>query len=655
MSKSRYLTKSRFKLGSECATKLYYTGKTQYPDQKLDDPFLQALAEGGFQVGELAKKYYPGGHDIESLDYEEALLKTNELLKQDQVTIFEAAVRYNDLFIRVDILIKNKNHFELIEVKAKSYNKNEDSFFLKKGGIDSGWKSYLLDAAFQKYVVSKAFPSSTVAAYLMLADKTVTSATDGLNQKFRIKRSGNRKGIEVSNTLTPEDLSVKLLTKVSVDNEVQYLWENYEALSPRKNSFEKEIWLFAGAYKSDVKIAPLIGPQCKKCEFNISIDGEKLRSGFKECWKEALNFKDEDFNDPLVLEIWNGRNTQKYIDQQKVKLKDLVEEDIAPKESDKGGLSQSQRQWLQVQKANANDMTAYMDKEGLRFEFSKFKYPLHFIDFETIAPAIPFTKNRRPYEGVAFQFSHHTVDKDGSVKHVGEFLDIAAGFPNYNFLRALKKELEQDEGTIFRYSHHENTFLNHIYKQLLNDEDVSDKEELMEFIRTITRPTKDFKNKWEADRCMVDLCDLVIKYYYNPATRGSNSIKFVLPAILNSSKFLKEKYSKPIYGTSEIPSLNFKSFQWIKLDENQKVIDPYKQLPSLFEEATIEELELLLSEASEDSRLSDGGAAMTAYQKLQFTEMKDFERDELTKALKKYCELDTLAMVMIYEGWKAEL
>ena len=68
----RYLTKSRFQLSMECPTKLFYTRKDEYANKKLDDAFLLALAEGGFQVGELAKKYHPGGHDIRALGYEEA-------------------------------------------------------------------------------------------------------------------------------------------------------------------------------------------------------------------------------------------------------------------------------------------------------------------------------------------------------------------------------------------------------------------------------------------------------------------------------------------------------------------------------------------------------------------------------------------------------
>ncbi len=54
MAKRRYLTKTRFKLATECSTKLFYTGKNEYANQNLDDSFLLALSDGGFQVGELA-------------------------------------------------------------------------------------------------------------------------------------------------------------------------------------------------------------------------------------------------------------------------------------------------------------------------------------------------------------------------------------------------------------------------------------------------------------------------------------------------------------------------------------------------------------------------------------------------------------------------
>ncbi|MBU3752063.1 MAG: hypothetical protein FGM52_16750, partial [Mycobacterium sp.] len=62
MNSPRYLTKSRFKLAVECPTKLFYTGKPSiYRDSKQADSFLHMLAEGGYQVGELAKCQYPQG------------------------------------------------------------------------------------------------------------------------------------------------------------------------------------------------------------------------------------------------------------------------------------------------------------------------------------------------------------------------------------------------------------------------------------------------------------------------------------------------------------------------------------------------------------------------------------------------------------------
>lgn len=78
------------------------------------------------------------------------------------------------------------------------------------------------------------------------------------------------------------------------------------------------------------------------------------------------------------------------------------------------------------------------------------------------------------------------------------------------------------------------------------------------------------------------------------------------------------------------------------------VKDPYKLLPPIFSDLDLEEMDALVMEGS----IADGGAAMTAYSRMQFTEMSEAECERVTKALLKYCELDTFAMVMIYEYWK---
>jgi len=184
---------------------------------------------------------------------------------------------------------------------------------------------------------------------------------------------------------------------------------------------------------------------------------------------------------------------------------------------------------------------------------------------------------------------------------------------------------------------------------------VPDGKELCDFIKTITYASDSTPDEWVGARNMIDMCELVKYYYYDPYMKGSNSIKVVLPAMLNGSEYLQKKYAEPIYGAEDgIKSHNYKNWVWIELDEDGSVKDPYHRLPKLFEDLTDEQLEMLdayeLFNTNEE--LHDGGAAMTAYAKIQFTEMSDLEREQVRKALLKYCELDTFAMVMIYEGWR---
>lgn len=53
------LTKSRFKLAIDCPTKLHYAKRQNgYRNQNENNDFLQALADGGHQIGALAKFRY---------------------------------------------------------------------------------------------------------------------------------------------------------------------------------------------------------------------------------------------------------------------------------------------------------------------------------------------------------------------------------------------------------------------------------------------------------------------------------------------------------------------------------------------------------------------------------------------------------------------
>ncbi|HEX9667322.1 MAG TPA: DUF2779 domain-containing protein [Thermodesulfobacteriota bacterium] len=662
--KPRFLTKSLFNLAHECPAKLYYTNKEEYPSTKEDDEFLDALAEGGFQVGALAKCYYPEGIEITTLDYKEAIQRTNELLKRDKVTIFEAAISFEDFFIRADILKKVNDHLHVIEVKSKSFHPEEDVFVTKTGSINLGWDPYLYDVAFQTCILEKAFPKFQISPYLMLADKSKTASVDGLNQKFRLEKRNGRTTVVNTGDVSPQALGTEILTLVPVGEYVNMILtgmeDDREESSDTSESFLEQIREYAIYYKQDKRYPISIGLKCKDCEFKLDPDtlGPGQKIGFRECWQTQLGWTDEDFDKPHIFDVWMLR-AQQYMDRGIYVMEDIPLDEFFIKGNKDDEMvfkgSTAERQYLQVVKTCHEFDGKEVVKPELFSEMEKWSFPLHFIDFETSTVAIPFNKGQRPYEQIAFQFSCHSIHEDGRILHHEWIQKLPGIFPNFDFLVALKSILENNNGTIFRYAPHENTVLREIHDQL-QDEIASeeqylpaDPQDLSDWIDTITEWDEETLVNDESKRIrksgqrnMVDMLELVRSFYYHPMMGGSNSIKAVLSAVISASAFLKEKYSKP-YN-----SKNFKNMVWWKPDgETGWPIDPYTLLPPLYEDVDISQGLLLL----ENDPISEGGAAMMAYAKMQYSEMSDEERNAVVSGLLKYCELDTLAMVMIYEHW----
>ena len=123
----------------------------------------------------------------------------------------------------------------------------------------------------------------------------------------------------------------------------------------------------------------------------------------------------------------------------------------------------------------------------------------------------------------------------------------------------------------------------------------------------------------------------------------------LLPAVLQSSLFLRDRYSKSIYGSiNGIESKNFiDKIWWIINNDNNQPLNPYKLLPNIFEDMIFYD-----NDIENDSEIREGGAAATAYAKLQFSDVSENEKLAIKNALLRYCELDTLAMVMIVEAWR---
>ena len=272
----RFLTKSAFKIALSCPHKLYYYGRPdEYENANANDEFLESLAEGGFQVGELAKIYcdVPDDCDLKNLMGHE-----------------ESLQRFGNLFVRVDILKKDGNNIKLIEVKAKSWNPDTDKFISSrpKGAIASGIRPYVYDVAFQKYVVCQAlkelYPNEdySVKAFLMMADA-----------RQRIAQSK----VQV---VTPFDVDELCDTIIAGETTEQTTDKNPTCMGMRFVPFIH--WaadFYCNGYRCSAPIE--LAGKCLKCEFHCIADSDK-KDGKRECWLTQVTEDDYDHR-PLIARL----------------------------------------------------------------------------------------------------------------------------------------------------------------------------------------------------------------------------------------------------------------------------------------------------------------------------------------------------------------
>ncbi len=703
--KQRPLTKSRFKTALKCPTQLYYGHrKDTYYDSRNHDDFLQSLADGGIQVGELAKFcYHPDpdaeGITVEATDYQTALAETKyRLARPGRVVIAEAAVGVPGYFVRVDILIKDDQTktIEIIEVKSKSVREEhvEAGFRGKRGAFQPRWLPHIYDIAFQTVVAEWAFAGSgyQVVPKLLLIDREAECDMDGLNQFFRLlpehtsvgrsyaKALEGTKAANLGNLASLREVEMGTVVNDMRNLPVQLVAPN----APAEHCVDLVTFMkWCASLQADgarFQARPHAG--CKSCPYQADPEGV-LSCGIHACWREASSrgwlqtghpdhprpICDADFSEPIATQLWGGDAGARslageVLESGRAFLRDVDTDALLPKtQRSYRGLSPSDRRSLQVQCACDPSVSPFLAEAKLG-EMDEWEWPLHMIDFETSGPAIPFFKGQCPYDTLAFQFSHHMMSRlpDGTIKlsHESEWISTEAGVrPNFEFVRQLRSALMPDGtllGTVFRYHNHENTVLRKRRAELAGASEVEDADELIEFIDLITHALRD-ESDFTGPKDMVDLHRLVKHGYYSVVSGGSISLKRVLPAIISDAPDTRAFYSRTgIYGKGlAIDSLNFEDHIWIRTEAGH---NPYKTLPPVFgPEAVPADPRLFrlsdywdAKEAEEGARIEEGGVAMSAYNYTHFADLSDLDREQIRNALLRYCELDTLAMVMLVQG-----
>ena len=284
---------------------------------------------------------------------------------------------------------------------------------------------------------------------------------------------------------------------------------------------------------------------------------------------------------------------------------------------------------------------------------SDLEYPLHFIDFETSRMALPYHKGMRPYEVVVYQWSVHTIEEKGKPINTNEWhkewLNIVDSFPNFEFVKSLHETIKGN-GTILIWSSYEKSILTEILNQYGKYKNESNKlsDEIIQWLNEwSTVDLTDFEMKGNLK--VLDMEKLAKQYYFHPYTNGRTSIKPTLPAAMNAAKSLVIK----VWLETFTESIN------LYKEENGEIINPYNLLPALpittINNEKIEDGEDDSAVAgSDDYHIKEGGAAMRAYQDMMygFAKNDDAKKKIIEEGLKKYCQLDTLAMVIIWHHWK---
>ena len=231
----------------------------------------------------------------------------------------------------------------------------------------------------------------------------------------------------------------------------------------------------------------------------------------------------------------------------------------------------SDKQRRQVQTAKTGEI--YIDRESIASQICEWKYPFHFLDYETFAYAIPQFDGVKAFQQMCFQYSLHTIDSpDGEMRH-SEYLSCDDDDPARAVAKHLRTAMSGGIGTVFVW--HED------FEKTRNKEMAEMFPELADFFNEVNEKTCDLEKIFTGE------------LYIHPQFKGKTSIKKVLPVL--------------------VPSLSY-----------------------------------------DELGIGDGlSATIKWFRARTRRSMSDAERATIFNDLQEYCELDTVAMVEIYNALAA--
>ena len=220
----------------------------------------------------------------------------------------------------------------------------------------------------------------------------------------------------------------------------------------------------------------------------------------------------------------------------------------------------------QIEINSQKNKRIYKDTKKIKEFLNSLKYPLYYLDYETINPAIPLFDNTSPYRQIPFQFSLHIQKKKGGkLKHI-EFLHTGQDDPRPALINSLLKNCGE-KGSVVVYNKGFESRINYMLGR--------------DFSRFYGK-LKEINNR------MVDIMTpFKTRFLYHPKMEGSASLKNVLPAFVPRMGY--DKLEIQDGGTASI--LYFSCIKNMVSEEDK--IKIYKDLSDYCKQDTLAEVKLL--------------------------------------------------------------
>ena len=243
---------------------------------------------------------------------------------------------------------------------------------------------------------------------------------------------------------------------------------------------------------------------------------------------------------PNVFDIASMKKEEKikYYDLGLISFDDLKNININPK-------------YLEQINFELENLEPKINKEAITKLMDSLKYPLYFIDYETIQLAVPEYEGTKPYQQLPFQYSLHIIrDEDAKTIEHKEFL---AQIDDKDFLRHFAESMIKDipdNGSVIIY--------NNSFEPSRNKE--------------LARMFPDLAD--ELYRINSQIVDFLVPFrrrdYYMKEFEGSYSIKKVLPALYPDDSEL-DYHSLPVVHNGEEASDTFLSLKGKSKEEQEKL------------------------------------------------------------------------------------